>query len=29
MTKPISDINVHLKMESLLKEEPIMFWDEQ
>lgn len=27
--KPISDIKIHLKLESLLKEKPIDFWDEQ
>jgi len=27
ITKPISDIKIHLKLESLLKESPIDFWD--
>lgn len=26
-TKPISDVKVHVKVEQLLKEEPIMTWD--
>ncbi|APG77709.1 hypothetical protein [Shahe endorna-like virus 1] len=29
MTKPISDVNIHLKLESLLKESPIVSWKQQ
>lgn len=29
VNKPISTINVHLKLESLLKPDPIFRWEEQ
>lgn len=28
MIKPISDINIHIKLESLMKDEPIMHWEQ-
>lgn len=29
LTKPINDVNIHLKLESLLKDEPIANWKQQ
>nr|QDH88955.1 MAG: RNA-dependent RNA polymerase [Riboviria sp.] len=29
LTKPLNDVNVHLKLESLLKDEPIQLWKQQ
>jgi UDP:flavonoid glycosyltransferase YjiC (YdhE family) len=29
LTKPLNSVNVHLKLESLFKEEPIFNWDDQ